>query len=648
MRGDKQRAKSNRWGLVLLVVVATTVTSWAPLLAHPNIHEDRLVCHFAVGLHEIAEGEWIDGTHQFVAKVQGNPVVETHGPAAALRLDGQQDWLKLDSTSNKLRESLPTKELSVAAWVSLKQPQPNGGICGVLPDDSDVDKGWMLGYDQQHFTWGVKASGTASGANSKTHGIAYLAEGPEIERLRWYHVVGTYDGTTMQLYVNGQLVSSSQVQSGDIDYPEELELVAGAGRIAGAMVPLAGSLYEVKIYARVLTPEEITAVAARNSNLVNYIPPPQEKLEFLVQPYLQAATTTSMRILCETNSPARMHVDFAKRGKLEHTADATTTSLIQEVQIDNLEPYTAYFYEVTCTAPDGATIKSNKFSFQTAPGPELPWAFGVIGDTQRNPDVTRQCAEGLYALRPNFVLHCGDVVDNGFAKNQWLKDLFDPCATLFAHVPVFPVIGNHEMNSHWYYDYFSLTPPEYYYTFKYGNAEFFMIDSNKPLGPESEQFQWLEKQLAASTATWKFTCHHHPCFSSDENDYGDHIQGSEDEAYTWGDPNAQQLVPLYEKYGVDIAFNGHIHVYERTWPIFQMSINSKKGVRYITSGGGGGSLEQAAPQRSWFSLHFKRAHHYCYATIHDRMIQFKAYDIETRLFDTFELTKPEEVGLEPK
>ena len=47
------------------------------------------------------------------------------------------------------------------------------------------------------------------------------------------------------------------------------------------------------------------------------------------------------------------------------------------------------------------------------------------------------------------------------------------------------------------YDYFSLPQPEYYYTFRYGNAQFFMIDSNRPLGPGTPQREWLEKELAA-------------------------------------------------------------------------------------------------------------------------------------------------------
>jgi hypothetical protein len=235
----------------------------------------------------------------------------------------------------------------------------------------------------------------------------------------------------------------------------------------------------------------------------------------------------------------------------------------------------------------------------------MPWAFAVIGDTQRNPEVTRKCADGAFSKRPNFLLHCGDVVDDGFAKHQWLNDLFEPCSNLMSQIPTFPVIGNHEKDSHWYYDYFSLPKPEYYYTFHYGNAQFFMIDSNRPLAPGTPQYEWLEKELAASKSVWKFTCHHHPCFSSDENDYGDHHKGPAGTKFGIGDANARQVIPLYEKYGVDIAFNGHIHLYERTWPIFEMAINQKKGVRYITSGGGGGGLEQAAPQRTWFNLHFQ-------------------------------------------
>lgn len=37
----------------------------------------------------------------------------------------------------------------------------------------------------------------------------------------------------------------------------------------------------------------------------------------------------------------------------------------------------------------------------------------------------------------------------------------------------------------------SLPAPEYYYNFTYGNAEFFILDSNKECGPGSPQWNWL-------------------------------------------------------------------------------------------------------------------------------------------------------------
>jgi predicted phosphodiesterase len=461
-----------------------------------------------------------------------------------------------------------------------------------------------------------------------------------LEPGRWHHVAATYDGTTMRLYVDGRPEGESTAQSGDILYPERGRYAIAAYADDNELNPMAGALFEVKVYGRALAAAEIAEVAAKNQSLLAWRPPVNQELQFVVRPYLQFGTADSMTLLAETSKPARMTVAYGETQPLKLTARTPEPKAISELRLGGLKPFTRYFYRVTCEDAAGNQARSEIYSFQTAPGPELPWAFGIMGDTQRNPEVTRRCAEGIFALRPNFLIHCGDVVDDGFAKQQWVQDLFAPCATLFAQVPVFPVIGNHEKNAHWYYDYFSLPAPEYWYTFTQGNAQFFMIDSNKDCAPGSEQYRWLEQALAASKATWKFTAHHHPCFSSDEDDYGDHLKGKPGNGYLWGDGNARQLVPLYEKYGVDIAFAGHIHSYERTWPILQMTINQARGVRYIVSGGGGGGLEQAAPQRSWFSLHVMRGHHYCVAAVHDRTIQFKAYDLEGRLFDTFELTKP--------
>lgn len=614
------------------IALALTVLLQLPAFAHPDKVEDRLVLHFATGAHPPANGRWEDLTHQYSAEVKGAPTLTNIGPALAVVFDGAADHLRVTNVTDRL----PRTEFTVAAWVLLKDTHPDGGIVGCALDTGGAEKGFVLGYDGRGvFSFWIAAQGADDGDGKLTR---IRARAPSALG-RWHHVAGTYDGKTMRLYVNGQEEANSIAQSGPLLYPAQSPLAIGAYVDDNEFHPLDGAIYEVKLYSRVLAAAELAAVAQKNQALVDYTSPVNTKLRFIVAPYLQFATMDSVVVMCETSAAANMTVEYAEHHPLTQRASSSASSLINSVRLTGLRTATPYFYRVTCTDDAGNIAQSDVFTFQTAPDAKAAWAFGILGDTQRNPDVTRKCAEGIFALRPNFMLHCGDVVDDGFAKHQWVSDLFEPCSKLFAHVPTFPVIGNHEKNSHWYYDYFHLLQPEYFYTFHYGNAQFFMIDSNKDLSPGSEQYQWLERELKKSTATWKFTCHHHPCFSSDENDYGDRWKGKAPEGYVWGDKNAMKLVELYERYGVDIAFAGHIHSYERTWPILQMAINQKNGVRYIVSGGGGGGLEQAGPQRAWFTLHVQRGHHYCFATVQDRTIQFKAYDLEGRLFDTFELTK---------
>ena len=539
-------------------MMSTTLLLGGAALLHPNHVEHDLLYHFAAGTHPIQNGAWMDTSHQVMAQVAGSPQLAQRGPSEGLHFAGQE-YLSLAQDGEEARLHLPQREFSIATWVSLDAGGDGGPIVSYRGQQGDAPRGWSLGSTSKGFTFDLATAGGAANGEPMTT----LSSRVKVDRRRWYYVVATYDGQTMRLYVNGELQNQSVVQSGDILYPREAPYVVGGGTAGDAAERLKGLLFELKAYARTLDEGEIRGAADKNANLVAWNPPPEKDLTFLVQPYLQFGTQDSMTVMCETSRPTQMRVDYAEVQPLKDSKQTEKPELISELVLTGLKPMTRYFYRVTCTDDDGQELASDVFSFRTAPTEDMPWAFTVIGDTQRNPEVTRRCAEGAYSRRPDFLLHCGDVVNDGYAKNQWLKDLFEPCSKLMCRVPTFPVIGNHEKNSHWYYDYFSLPKPEYYYTFRYGNSQFFMLDSNKSLAPGSAQYQWLESELASSKATWKFTCHHHPCFSSEENDYGDHEQGAKDKVFTYGDRNAQQLIPLYEKNGVDIAFNGHIHYYER-------------------------------------------------------------------------------------
>ena len=356
----------------------------------------------------------------------------------------------------------------------------------------------------------------------------------------------------------------------------------------------------------------------------------------LVGPYLQYPTQTSITIMWETDMACSSLVRYGKKFPLTQEVGIEKKSKIHEVKISGLEPETIYYYRVFSDCAPFGKVKSKLYSFKTAVKKDSPFTFAVIGDNRTFSWHFHHIAEQIFAERPNFVINVGDVCTNGLKKYEWNLEFFAPAKELLAYVPVYISIGNHERNARWYYYYVSYPEPENYYSFDYGNAHFVIIDSNQDLSPQSEQYKWLKADLAKSKATWKFVVHHHPPYSSDLNDYGDTKRG---EPSTYGDLNVRQLVPIYEKYGVDIVFCGHIHNYERTFPLKQGKIDLKNGVIYMVVGGGGAELENFAPQRNFFTAKVAKRYHYCLITICGNHLWLKTYDIMGNLFDYLELKK---------
>lgn len=363
-----------------------------------------------------------------------------------------------------------------------------------------------------------------------------------------------------------------------------------------------------------------------------------QALEFVVKPYLQYPTQDSIIVRWETDGPATSAVQWGERieeGALENTVTAEGTHTFHAVKITGLDAASPYFYRVVSEA-DGAKVESEVYTFGTAVEEDAPFGFVVFCDTQASPEVVNKLATLAYAQRPQFTLHGGDLVTDGDNKSHWVDHFFANMEPLNTRVPLIPALGNHEKNDPLYYEYFTLPEPEYYYRFAYGNLEVFILDSQKPFTRNSEQAQWLDEALGDSKATWKIVMLHKPPYSSDENDYGDTYETRS----VHGDFNARMLVPIVEKHGVDVVWNGHIHTYERTWPLRDgKPVADGEGPIYMITGGGGGHLENAAPVRTRYSAKVYRGHHYCNVLINGDRMRIEAYDLNDRLFDWVELEK---------
>ena len=550
----------------------------------------------------------------------------------SLVFEGRNAQCVLAADAKAAADFLPKREITVSAWFSVDTPQSWGGILGYIQDNGNDEKGWVLGYDQTSFYFALATTGTDDGDGVMT----YFKSKTEYEVGKLYHVVAVFDGKTTELYVNGVKELSSEEQHGDILYPASAIYSLGAYHDSNEFYPHHGRIREIKVYANAAKAEWVAQEFAHHRMLTTEQANPQEPIfELLVAPYLQFATQTSMTVMWHTSATATSVVHYGE-------TDACTSSVelnpsrIHEVTLKDLKPNTQYFYRVESVTPGGKSYESEAAAFRTAVDQDTPYAFAVISDTQGNPTVSKQIAELAWGQRPSFVLHSGDLVSTGSDHNHWLEHFFPGMRPLINHVPFYPVLGNHEQNANHYYNYVSLPQPEYYYTFRYGNCQFFMIDTNQKVDPESTQYQWLEQELKKSTTRWKFVCHHHPPYSSDENDYGNLWKTNKG---TQGDLRARALVPLYEEHGVDIVWNGHIHSYERTWRIRKGKAVESNAPFYMITGGGGGGLETPGPTRPFFQNNVRRGHHYVMVHINGGSLELKSYTLDDRLFDNLQIEK---------
>lgn len=93
------------------------------------------------------------------------------------------------------------------------------------------------------------------------------------------------------------------------------------------------------------------------------------------------------------------------------------------------------------------------------------------------------------------------------------------------------------------------------YSMDYGNAHFTFLDSNPYVDWTDKELQsWLATDLQKSiSATWHFVVFHHPGFNSSREHYEQQ--------------HMRLLSPVFEKYQVDVVFTGHVHNYQRTYPL---------------------------------------------------------------------------------
>ena len=87
--------------------------------------------------------------------------------------------------------------------------------------------------------------------------MTHLSDASTIKTNEWYHVAATYNGSKMQLFVNGELVGASTIQSGNVSFPSTGWLVMGAYKDNDESIVHKGQMDEVRLWQRQLSNSEI-------------------------------------------------------------------------------------------------------------------------------------------------------------------------------------------------------------------------------------------------------------------------------------------------------------------------------------------------------------------------------------------------------
>lgn len=299
-----------------------------------------------------------------------------------------------------------------------------------------------------------------------------------------------------------------------------------------------------------------------------------------VLPYLQDVRPHSGYILWETDHNEESIVEWGLTEALGSSATGAAytsegESLIHEVQLTGLERFTRYYYRVKT----GAAV-SEIYHFKTPPFAADQESFRMVAmsDMQRDgslPDKFRETVEEgvLDYFAENYegdltdnlamVLVPGDLVVTGTNYAQWQNHFFNPAEDLLTRVPLYPVLGNHENNSEYYFKYFKMPEngtegfEEHWWYKDYGNVRIIGLNSNGGFAGET-QLNWLDETLTATctadSVDFVLAQLHHPHKS---------------ELWTPGESNfTGEVIQRLEQFSTDcqkpsLHFFGHTHGYSR-------------------------------------------------------------------------------------
>ncbi|WKY10666.1 hypothetical protein Q1695_002771 [Nippostrongylus brasiliensis] len=244
--------------------------------------------------------------------------------------------------------------------------------------------------------------------------------------------------------------------------------------------------------------------------------------------------------------------------------------------MDGLQPSTQYWYK----------IGSRTFQFKTLPADPKSYKVCIFGDLgYYHGNSTASILRNGLAGKFDFVVHVGDIsydlhTDDGRRGDKFMNE-FEP---LLSRIPYMVVAGNHENDGENFTNFqerFWMPHNGYhdnqFYSFDLGpvhwvalSTEYYGFYTTVGKGPVLTQYSWLNNDLASASANrhktpWIVSYLHRPFYCSAAS--SDDCSSYDNSLIRVGYEDIPGLEYPFLKYGVDLGFWGHMHFYERFYPV---------------------------------------------------------------------------------
>jgi len=347
---------------------------------------------------------------------------------------------------------------------------------------------------------------------------------------------------------------------------------------------------------------------------------------FIAKPYLQIGknpSASSLQLLWHSADIDKDWIVEYKVGTLWKKAELK----FKRVAVTGIEPHRVYNATLSGLVPGSIVpykITTGKKVVFTADvhaskDKNQPYRFVAFGDIGAGTPEQKPLANRAFLSSPDFVIVPGDIVyEHGLISEYRTKfwpiynadKVDEQGAPLLRSVPFIAAPGNHDTDMHdldkypdglAYFQFWdqplngpvgqeggpfvpTLTasdvnrksfmeaageayPTMTNFSYNYGDTHWLFLDSN-PYADWTDKtlIDWVTNDLAsAKDATWKFVVFHHPGFNSAREHYEQQ--------------HMRLLSPVFDANKIDVVFNGHVHNYQRSFPLRFTS--DKKGTLLV-------------------------------------------------------------------